>query len=101
MLRSLDWNTLQQRRKEASLGMLYRIQHDLVDIPKDKYLPLSNQSRKNTSDSRTHIRFYQERITGRMYTNTFFPRTIVDWNGLASTVTATLDVFRARLPASI
>jgi hypothetical protein len=38
-----------------------------------------------------------------MYTNTFFPRTIVDWNGLASTVTAaeTLDAFRARLPASI
>jgi len=58
MLRSLDWNTLQQRRKEARLGELYRIQHDLVDIPKDKFLPLSNQSRKNTSDSRTHIRFY-------------------------------------------
>lgn len=103
MLRSLDWNTLQQRRKEARLGMLYRIQHDLVDIPKDKYLPLSNQSKKNTSDSITRIRFYQERTTGRMYTNTFFPRTIVDWNGLASTVTAaeTLDAFRARLPASV
>jgi hypothetical protein len=38
-----------------------------------------------------------------MYTNTFFPRTIVDWNVLALTVTTaeTLDAFRARLPASI
>jgi hypothetical protein len=38
-----------------------------------------------------------------MYTNTFFPRTIVDWNGLASTVIAaeTLNAFRAHLPASV
>ena len=83
--------------------MLYRIQHDLVDIPKDKYLTLSNQSKKNTSDSRSRTRFYQERIAGKMYPNTFFPRTIVDWNGLASTVTAaeSLNDFHARLSASM
>ena len=86
MLKSLDWNTLQQRRKEARLGMLYRIQHDLVDIPKDNYLSLSNQSRKNTSDSRTRIRFYQERNTGRMYTNTFIPQDNcrLEWPGINS-----------------
>jgi len=33
ILRSLDWSTLQKRRKQASLVLLYKILNDLLPIP--------------------------------------------------------------------
>ena len=94
MLQRLEWDPLEQRRKEARLSMLYRIQHDLVDIDKELYL--------KPSDSRTRSRFYRERISSQIYANTFFPRTMADWNQLAASVTAanTLEGFRASLHAA-
>ena len=73
--------------------MFYRIQHGLVDICKEDYLK---------GDSRTRTRFFQERITSKIYGNTFFPKSIVYWNRLPSSVTTTdsLEIFRARLTAS-
>ena len=73
--------------------MLYRIQHGLVDIPKEKYL--------HSRDSRTRgqHRFFQERIYDDNYKNSFFPRTVRDWNQLpARVVLATsLEEFRSLL----
>ena len=88
MLGNLEWESLQRRRQEARLVMLYRIQYGLVDILKDEYLK---------SDDRTRSRFSRERITKQVYANTFFPRTIVDCNKLPTTATGadSLEAFRA------
>ena len=93
MVENLNWEPLTARRKTNRLSMLYRIQHSSVNIPKEKYL--------HSSDSRTRgqHRFFQERIQDDSYKNSFFPRTVRDWNQLpARVVSATsLEEFRSLL----
>ena len=38
MRQDLGWDTLQQRRDQARLSMMYRITHQQVDIPAERYL---------------------------------------------------------------
>ena len=38
MLRSLDWRSLEQRRGDSRLSMLFKIQHHLVAIDEESYL---------------------------------------------------------------
>jgi hypothetical protein len=38
MLTSLEWQTLEQRRRISRLVVMYKIQHQLVDIDQDLYL---------------------------------------------------------------
>ena len=95
MLDDLEWEPLEVRRRHDRLSMLYRMQHNLVDIPANRYL--------SPSDSRTRgtIKFYQERISDTNYSNSFFPRTAKEWNKLPSRVVsaASLEEFRSSLRA--
>ena len=74
MLEDLKWDTLQTRRRDNRLCMLYRIQNELIDINKSTYL--------KGGDSRTRggHKFYQQRVTSDVYRNSFFPRTIMELN---------------------
>jgi hypothetical protein len=47
MLTSLEWQTLEQRRRISRLVMMYKIQHQLVDIDRDLYI--------RPGDSRTRV----------------------------------------------
>ena len=93
MIDDLNWEPLEVRRRHERLGMLYRIQHNLVDIPIDRYLQVS--------DSRTRgpTKFFQERISDATYSNSFFPRTVRDWNKLPVEIVsaASLEEFRSLL----
>ena len=95
MIEDLQWDTLESRRHQARLQLLYKIHHGLIDIPASEYL--------KTSDARTRggHRFFQERHTDRTFLSTFFPRTIRDWNSLPNKVTsaASLDEFLRLLRA--
>jgi hypothetical protein len=91
MLDDLEWDSLQSRRKDNKLAMLYRIQNDLVDINRTQYLTGGN------SRTREAHKFYQQRITHDVYNNSFFPRTTRDWNTLPATVA---DDLRLRLQAT-
>ena len=77
MLDDLGWDSLQSRCKDNRFAMLYRIQNDLVNINRTQYL--------TGGDSRTREahKFYQQRITHDVYNNSFFPRTIRDWNSVS------------------
>ena len=72
MIADLNWEPLEVRRRHERLGMLYRIQHNLVDIPIDRYLQVSD------SRTRGHTKLFQERISDATYSNSFFPRTVRD-----------------------
>ena len=91
----LGWDTLQNRRRDSRLSMLYKIDQQLVDVKKETYL--------QSGDSRTRggHKFYQERTTSEVYRNSFFPRTVIDWNKLPHKVTAaeSLEAFRGSLHA--
>ena len=77
MMADLGLDTLQKRRDLARLSMMYRIVHNLVDIPVGPYLTPSN------SMTRGHdSRFHQIRTTNNTYQQSFFPRTTVLWNQL-------------------
>ena len=94
MIADLGWDTLQKSRDFARLSMMYRIVHNLVDIPVEPYLTPS------TSMTRGHdSRFHQIRTTNNTYKQNFFPRTIVLWNQLPQTAVrqTTLEAFQNQL----
>ena len=56
MVKSLKWENLENRRKSARLSMLFKIQHDLIDIDRQQYLT------PNDSRTRGKKRFYTRKI---------------------------------------
>ena len=78
MLRDLNWRTLDQRRIDRRLVLLYKVTYDLVAIPASDYL-----IRNTRLSSRIHPLAYQDITTLKdYYKYTFFPRTIIHWNAL-------------------
>ena len=85
MIDDLNWEPLEVRRRYERLGILYRIQHNLVNIPIDQV--------------RGPTKFFHERISDATYSNSFFPRTVRDWNRLPVEIVsaASLEEFRSLL----
>ena len=93
MLTSLEWQTLEQRRRISRLVMMYKIQHQLVDIDRDLYL------RPGDSRTRGQHRFFQERSNYDTLRNSF-QRTAREWNHLPDTTVgaSSIEEFRANQP---
>jgi hypothetical protein len=90
MIHQLQWDTLVDRRRTYRLIMLYKISHGLVDIHVPTYLtPDDNRARK----------YHQLSAGKEVYDNSFFPRTICDWNNLPPTVRLanSIEAFRMLL----
>ncbi|MEW8547040.1 MAG: reverse transcriptase domain-containing protein, partial [Candidatus Thiodiazotropha sp.] len=97
MIHELGWESLEERRRMARLSLLYKIHHGLVDMDQQAYL------RPGDSRTRGHKGFFQEHISHEAYYNSFFPKTIREWNSLPNSVTSasTVDGFRASLMARL
>ena len=80
MLKNLEWDTLQLRRKAARLtmmNMMNKIVNSQVAMPaSDLLLPAKRPSRHSSSKS-----FIWPR-TKDCFKNSFIPRTIHEWNSL-------------------
>jgi hypothetical protein len=72
-IETLEWPTLQDRRKLQRLHMFSKIINDQTRLVKEHYLKENTSRRKGITYS--HIRCNTE-----MYNNSYFPRTIRDWN---------------------
>ena len=83
ILHSLVWRTLEQRRVDSRLCMLYKIRNNLVAIEEDKYL-------QRDTGRRSHP--YRQSFS-------FFLRTVMQWNQLPSqTCSATpLEAFKSNV----
>ena len=81
MVESLKWEKLEERRKSNRLCMLYKIKNGLIDIDSHQYIQ-ANDSRTRGKD-----RLYQERTSSEAFGNSFFPKTIRDWNQLPANTT--------------
>ena len=78
MLQDLNWRTLDQRRIDSRLVLLYKVTYDLVAIPASDYL-----IRNTRPSSRNHLIAYRQISTLKdFYKYTFFPWTIIHWNAL-------------------
>ena len=73
MLQYLDLPTLQQRRRHSKIIMLYRIRHQLANVPTTNYITPAtrNTQHYNLPYARTEV-----------YKSSFFPSTIKLWNNL-------------------
>ena len=87
--------TLESRRKNMRLCMMYKIVHEEVDIPKEVYL---KSAQRRTRGSHEHK--YQT-ISARtdVYKYSFFPRTVTDWDSLDPDIaeSSSLTQFKGRL----
>ena len=95
MKTELQWDLLEERRRKARLCMMYKMNNKLVDVPTSRYLiPAQKRTRRSHEYK---FQSYQPRID--VFKNSFFPRTITEWNMLSSgTVEApSLDSFKQRL----
>ena len=78
MLRDLNWRTLDQRRIDSRLVLLYKVTYDLVAIPASDYL-----IRNTRLSSRIHPLAHRKITTLKdYYKYTYFPRIIIHWNAL-------------------
>ena len=77
LLNDLQWDTLQTRRTIKRISIIYKMEHNLIDIPLDHYI------QPNTRSSRKHdSQFLQIRYSANIFGNSFFPTTIKEWNYL-------------------
>ena len=99
MKRNLQWASLDDRRKMSRLCMMYKMTNKLVDVPTTKYLIPAQKRTRNSHAFK--YQSYQPRI--EVFKNSFFPRTIVEWNSLPpSTVGASsLDSFKQCLELDV
>ena len=95
MLQHLQWRSLADRRKDARLTMMYKIHHGEVAISSSQLAPVIRQTRHShhlsmqTISCRTSVR-----------KESFFPRTIKDWNSLPTKIISSESVSAFKLAIS-
>ena len=96
MLNDLNWRTLEIRRKNQRLTMMYKIHNNLVRIDRDNFL-------ERILPSHTHCYQYQIPVCTKDYHYySFFPRATREWNKLSDAVHATtVEAFKAKLSAQL
>ena len=87
MIESLNWVTLRERRKFARLSFFHDIVHkaSVVNIP-PHFL-------RTTRHTRHHhpLHFIHPSANTTAYQNSYFPRTIIDWNSLSTSLIEITD----------
>ena len=94
MLQQLQWSTLQERRAQTKVVMMYRIVYHLVDISSCHLTP--------TISVRGHnMKFLVPYARTSIYQKSFFPVTIRLWNSLPQTVVScpNIDSFKEEVLA--
>ncbi len=89
MLQNLGWEPLDQRRKRARLILMFQIISGEVEVPADEFLKPGRRGR-----------FLHIPHRYAAYKNSYYPRTIRDYNDLptATKESASVEVFKSRLP---
>ena len=96
ILSKLEWPSLQQRKKESRLVVMYKIHHQDIAVPIPEYI-----QRQTVSRTRQHhpAKFRVMRPSTNVYKFSFFPRTILDWNELPPSLleSSKLSLFKSGL----
>ena len=91
---SLGWPTLEHRRRHLRLTLMYKICHQQIAVPPTQLLPPNCPTRSNHQYKYQTIQTHTE-----VYRNSFYPRTIPDWNRLPAEAVncPSADSFRQQL----
>ena len=95
MLDELNWPSLQKRREESRLFMMYKMKNNLVRADTSCKLIPSERPSRNSNDQALQIPSCK--TTARK--DSFYPRTIKEWNALPNSIVSapSPDCFKARL----
>ena len=88
MLNELNWPSLQERRKQARLILLYKIVNHLLLVP-NRCLPSLNQTATRAHHDQK-FNLIQSSVNTYLYS--FLPRTIPHWNDLCIPNLSTIDL---------
>ena len=91
MLDGLGWTPLSQRRQEARLILFYKIINGLAQVPFEGVLVEAYKGTRR----KHNMKYRQIGQTTSQYGQSFFPKTISAWNGLAFAEALSLAVFRS------
>jgi hypothetical protein len=87
ILSELGWETLETRRLIHRLSLMYKIRHELIEIPMDQYLT------PNTRSYRPHNQKYIKPATRiDAYKYSFFPASIHLWNNLPANIVESTSI---------
>ena len=89
LLNDLDWPSLQNRRQTARLTLFHKITHDEVDIDLPDYIVKKNRSLRHYHQNK----FIELQSNTEAYRNSFYCKTIRDWNSLPNNI---LDIDNSR-----
>ena len=95
LIQNLGWDDLQLRRKNCRLVCLFKIVNQLVEIPiSDRLIPADKITRGGHNQAFKHIR-----ANTTLGQNSFWYKTIPDWNSLspAAIQAKTVAAFKGRL----
>ena len=94
MLEELTWVPLSKRRENARLILFYKIINNLAMVPHSCLEKAEGRTRKNHNLKFRHIGYNVD-----PYGQSFFPKCISAWNGLAQEIAEanTLDLFKSKL----
>ena len=97
MLTELRWQSLESRRRNARLIMMYKITHHLVAIPVNAHMTAVTR----TTRRQHSLSYLIPATTVTQYRFSFFPNTIRDWNLLPETLvgSSSLETFKRQLNA--
>ena len=97
LLEHLKWKTLQQRREQFRLLLMFKMVKNLIGISIPHYVSGANKGTRGYHE----LRFRQLSTNTDMYKYSFLPRTICQWNLLPPSTLecATIDAFRQKLNA--
>ena len=96
MRKEIKWPTLQQRRTNAKMVMMYRIvHHHLMAIPSQMYLTPATTRTTRGHDQKFQISF--SRI--QSHQNSYYPSAIRTWNNLPAVLISvpTLEALKVEL----
>ena len=98
MIKDLGWATLETRRRQFRLTLVYKLTHGLIDIDSRKYLIHHPESRTKGSHQ---FKFRVPYASKDIFKISLFPRTIADWNCLPEAIfsSTSLEMFTYRLSA--
>ena len=94
MLNCLSWPTLEERRRQYRLAVMYRILHNQVDIHWQSFLTKTSSCTRGYS-----CRLFVPFCKNHVYASSFFPRISKDWNNLTfdPADAPSLDIFTRKL----
>ena len=87
ILEELKWETLQKRRKDNMLILLYKGLKDKARIPPDDLIPKNRRFRNQHS-----IVFQIHSASKDAYTKSFFPQTIRDWDVIPDSLISSAEL---------